>query len=47
MDVVDWTKYIYKKLEEQEKMISDALARGAVKDCATLFLFPRYGTRKG
>ena len=32
MDVVDWAKYMYKKLEEQEKMISDALASGAVKD---------------
>tara|TARA_R100000951_G_scaffold86159_1_gene73887 strand:+ start:33 stop:245 length:213 start_codon:yes stop_codon:yes gene_type:complete len=32
MDVVDWTKYIYKKLEEREKDISVALASGAVKD---------------
>ena len=32
MDVVDWAKYMYKKLEEQKKMISDALASGAVKD---------------
>ena len=32
MDVVDWAKYIYKKLEEREKDISAALASGAVKD---------------
>ena len=32
MDVVDWAKYMYKKLEEREKDISGALASGAVKD---------------
>ena len=32
MDVVDWAKYMYKKLEEREKDISSALASGAVKD---------------
>jgi hypothetical protein len=32
MDVVDWAKYMYKKLEERERDISVALANGAVKD---------------
>ena len=32
MDVVDWAKYIYKKLEERETDLSAALASGAVKD---------------
>jgi len=32
MDVVDWAKYMYKKLEERERDISGALADGAVKD---------------
>ena len=32
MDVVDWAKFMYKKLEERENDISAALARGAVKD---------------
>ena len=32
MDVVDLSKYLYKKLEERQKDISSALANGAVKD---------------
>ena len=32
MDVVDWAKYMYKKLEERQNDISAALASGAVKD---------------
>ena len=32
MDVIDLSKYLYKKLEERQKDLSDALASGAVKD---------------
>jgi len=32
MDVIDLSKYLYKKLEERQKDISSALANGAVKD---------------
>ena len=32
MDVVDLSKYLYKKLEERQKDISFSLANGAVKD---------------
>jgi hypothetical protein len=32
MDVVDLAKYLYKKMEEREKDISNALAHGSVKD---------------
>jgi len=32
MDVVDWAKYMYKKLEGRQDDISAALASGAVKD---------------
>ena len=32
MDVVDLAKHLYKKLEEREKDISNALSLGAVKD---------------
>ena len=32
MDLVDLSKYLYKKLEEREKDISSALSHGSVKD---------------
>jgi len=32
MDVVDLSKYLYKKLEERQTDLSAALANGAVKD---------------
>tara|TARA_Y100000114_G_scaffold89438_1_gene82957 strand:+ start:354 stop:566 length:213 start_codon:yes stop_codon:yes gene_type:complete len=32
MDVIDLSKYLYKKLEERQKDLSDALSSGAVKD---------------
>tara|TARA_R110000822_G_scaffold294796_1_gene416897 strand:+ start:537 stop:749 length:213 start_codon:yes stop_codon:yes gene_type:complete len=32
MDVVDWARYMYKKLEGRQDDISAALASGAVKD---------------
>ena len=32
MDVVDLSKYLYKKLEERQNDISVALGNGAVKD---------------
>ena len=32
MDVIDLSKYLYKKLEERQNDISVALANGAVKD---------------
>jgi hypothetical protein len=32
MDLVDLSKYLYKKLEEREKDIASALSHGAVKD---------------
>ena len=32
MDLVDLSKYLYKKLEEREKDIASALSHGSVKD---------------
>jgi len=32
MDVVDFAKYMYKKIREREEGIADALAHGSAKD---------------
>ena len=45
MDVVDLAKYLYKKMEEREKISQPLLAHGSVKDWEHLQndLWERYG----
>ena len=32
MDVVDWAKYLYKRIEERQQDLGEALSHGSVKD---------------
>ena len=32
MDVVEWAKYLYKRIEERQKDLGEALSHGSVKD---------------